>query len=220
MNISEKGKALIKSYEGCRLTAYKCPAGVWTIGWGRTGGVREGQRITQAQADMYFNEDIKKYEAPVQRYSGLNQNQFDALVSFCYNCGQWALKDVMESGNITGTMRLYNKGGGQVLPGLVRRRNEEIELYNTPVASRGDEYEEKGTFYPNTTINFRNKPIVSKDNPIQGQYYKHENVKYDRVFKGNGYVWISWLSSNKIRRYMPIREFNNNKYGSLWGRIE
>lgn len=132
MRISEKGKQLIKSYEGCRLVAYRCPAGVLTIGWGHTGDVFEGQTITQQQADDLFDTDIVRYERPVQAYD-VNQNQYDSLVSFCYNCGPGALEDVMTSGDVTGTMTLYRNGGGVVLPGLVRRRAEEVELYNTPV---------------------------------------------------------------------------------------
>lgn len=133
MNLSEKGKDLIKKYEGCRLTAYKCPSDVWTIGWGHTAGVYEGQKITQTEADGLFDEDMVKYEKPVKKYN-LNQNQYDALVSFCYNCGQGALEDVMTSGDITGTMSMYKHGNNRVvLEGLVRRRKEEVELYNTPV---------------------------------------------------------------------------------------
>lgn len=62
MRTGEAGLHIIKSFEGCRLTAYKCPAGVWTIGYGHTLGVKEGQRITQAQADGLLVEDIRKYE--------------------------------------------------------------------------------------------------------------------------------------------------------------
>lgn len=131
MRISEKGKKLIKKYEGCRLTAYRCPSNVLTIGYGHTGDVYEGQTITQAEADRLFDEDIKRYERPVQAYN-VNQNQFDALTSFCYNCGAGALEDVMTSGDVTGTMAMYKHGNNRVvLPGLVRRRKEEIELYNT-----------------------------------------------------------------------------------------
>ena len=135
MNISERGKNLIKSYEGCRLEAYYCPSGVLTIGYGHTGGdVYPGQVITQAEADALFDQDIVGYVNSVRAYEDqLNQNQFDALVSFCYNCGAGALADVMASGDIVGTMRLYVHGGGQVLPGLVRRREEEIALFNTPI---------------------------------------------------------------------------------------
>lgn len=156
MVISENGKRLIKSFEGCRLQAYYCPGGVLTIGWGHTGDVYPGQTITQQEADRLFDTDIVRYEIPVRAYNVDNQNKYDALVSFCYNCGPGALQDVMTSGDITGTMGLYVKGGGVTLPGLVRRRKEEIELYNTPASGDavtnnnfglGDKVKITGYFY-------------------------------------------------------------------------
>ena len=136
MNLGERGIQLIKKYEGCRLEAYKCPAGVWTIGWGHTAGVYEGQKITQAEADRMFLEDVKIYSNAVDKYNSkfnFTQNQFDALTSFCYNCGPGALANVMSVCNtkkeIAEECKLYNKGGGVVLPGLVRRREEEYNLF-------------------------------------------------------------------------------------------
>ena len=138
MNISEKGKDLIKKYEGCRLTAYRCPSGVWTIGYGHTEGVYSGMRITQAQADSMFNEDMVKYVIWARsaiRFTP-NQNQFDAMVSFCYNCGGGALAEIAGSAEqFRNNMKEYCHGGGVVLPGLVRRREEELELFNTPVSA-------------------------------------------------------------------------------------
>ena len=89
MKTSQTGIDLIKQFEGCVLTAYKCPAGVWTIGYGHTAGVKQGQRITAAQAESYLRSDLEKYEKKVDKYSryGWNQNEFDALVSFAYNIG-------------------------------------------------------------------------------------------------------------------------------------
>ena len=99
MKISEVGVNLIKSFEGCSLKAYKCPAGVWTIGWGTTepiNGIKphEGMIITQQQADELLIKNLKGYENAVNKYVtySINQNQFDALVSFAYNCGNGALK--------------------------------------------------------------------------------------------------------------------------------
>ncbi|MBU3109842.1 lysozyme [Clostridium gasigenes] len=135
MNISENGKNLIKSYEGLYLQAYRCPSNVLTIGWGHTAGVYEGQVITEAEAERIFTIDMAIYEKPVKAYN-VNQNQYDALTSFCYNAGAGALEDVMTSGNVTGTMSMYIHGDkGVVLPGLVIRRKEEVDLYNTPVSS-------------------------------------------------------------------------------------
>ena len=140
MNIGTKGIELIKKYEGCRLTAYKCPAGVWTIGWGHTSGVYEGQVITQEEADNLFLEDVKVYSDAVDKYNSrfnFTQNQFDALTSFAYNCGVGALANVMSCCNtkqeIAEECKLYNKGAGVVLAGLVRRREEEYNLFMSDI---------------------------------------------------------------------------------------
>ena len=141
MKTSSKGVSLIKSFEGCRLKAYKCPAGVWTIGYGHTAGVKEGDTITQEQADEYLRNDLEKYEKAVLNYDAIyhfNQNQFDALVSFTYNCGVGNLKNLTQNGKrtlaqISLKLLLYNKAGGVVLRGLQRRRASEKELFDTPI---------------------------------------------------------------------------------------
>lgn len=138
MTISDKGLDLIKSFEGCRLTAYKCPAGVWTIGWGHTGDVYEGQTITQAQADQMLREDMGAYERKVTKYEGIyhwNQNEFDALTSFAYNVGsidQLTANGTRSRDVIADKLLAYNRGGGRVLAGLTRRRQAERELFLTP----------------------------------------------------------------------------------------
>ena len=133
MKTSPNGIALIKKFDGCRLTAYKCPAGVWTIGWGHTAGVKEGQKITQEQADKYLVEDLKAFEKYVINLNlPLNQNQFDALVSFTYNCGPGNLKTLVRNRTlqqIADALLLYNKSAGVTLNGLVRRRKEERGLF-------------------------------------------------------------------------------------------
>ena len=141
MKTSSKGVSLIKQFEGCRLIAYKCPAGVWTIGYGHTAGVKDGDTITQEQADDYLRNDLAKYEKAVMNYDGIyhfNQNQFDTLVSFSYNCGIGNLKNLTQSGKrtlaqISTKLPLYNKAGGVVLRGLQRRRAAEKELFDTPI---------------------------------------------------------------------------------------
>lgn len=139
MKISQKGVALVAKYEGCQLKAYKCPAGVWTIGYGHTAGVKPGQTITKEKATAMLTEDLKKYGDYVNdcvhrrliKFT-LTQNQFDALTSFTYNCGAGNLQKLV-SGNSSQTIAekllLYNKGGGKVLPGLVKRREEERKLF-------------------------------------------------------------------------------------------
>jgi lysozyme len=98
MKISEKGIALIKQFEGCVLKAYKCPAGVWTIGYGDTtlngNSVKQGDVITQSQAETMLTETLKGYEIGITKSlkKTINQNQFDALVVFSYNVGINAAK--------------------------------------------------------------------------------------------------------------------------------
>ena len=142
MKISEKGLDLIKNFEGCRLVAYKpIPAEkYWTIGWGHYGpDVVEGMSITQENADEILVKDLEGYEASVERVCKylpeLTQNEFDALVSFTFNCGEGNLLRL--TGNKTRTktqmmehIEAYNKGAdGKVLAGLTRRRKAEKALF-------------------------------------------------------------------------------------------
>lgn len=146
--ISAAGIALIKRFEGCRLTAYKCSAGVWTIGYGHTSGVHSGQVITQAQADVLLRQDLEKFEryvnstAYVPITAQLNDNQFAALVSFAFNCGQRNLKRLCAGRNtaqIAAAMPQYCKAAGRKLPGLVQRRAAEVALFNTPVSASANQ---------------------------------------------------------------------------------
>lgn len=141
MNISEKGINLIKKFEGCHLTAYLCPAGKWTIGYGHTAGVKKGMRITQAQAEEYLRQDCKSSERAVNALGRkLNQNQFDALVSFAFNCGVGNLRTLCRNRSmevIAEKILLYTKAGGRTLKGLVKRRKEERALFLAPVKTEG-----------------------------------------------------------------------------------
>lgn len=139
MIISNKGLDLIKKFEGCRLKAYKDPAGVWTIGWGHTKGVKAGDEITQEQADKLLRDDLAVYETKVDKYDNKyhwNQNQFDALVSFAYNIG--SIDQLTSNGRrsiktISEKILEYNKAGGKKLEGLVRRRKAEKALFDEAV---------------------------------------------------------------------------------------
>lgn len=141
---STKGIDLIKEFEGCRLTAYKCPAGVWTIGYGHTGAVdgkpvAAGMTITAAKATQLLRSDLARFEAAVNSYvtAPITQGMFDALVSFSYNCGAAALKSStllkkLNAKDYTGAadeFPKWNKAGGKVLSGLVRRRERERKLF-------------------------------------------------------------------------------------------
>ena len=135
LKTGQAGLNLIKQFEGCRLTAYKCPAGVLTIGYGHTAGVKAGQTITQAQADKMLVEDVERFEKNVNKYYNKyrwNQNEFDALVSFAFNLG--SIDQLTAGGTrsrevIAQKMLQYNKAAGKVLAGLTRRRQAEKELF-------------------------------------------------------------------------------------------
>lgn len=140
METSKNGLNLIKQFEGCHLTSYKCPAGVWTIGYGHTQGVTEGQSITQEQAETFLKEDLKKSEHYVSTYAkkygyNFNQNQFDALVSFAYNAGPGNLdvRLLIKGNRPIELVKFYLpttciSAKGKTLPGLVRRRVAEADL--------------------------------------------------------------------------------------------
>ena len=152
MNINKEGLDLIKSFEGCRLVAYddlqpnktisnmSQVKGTLTIGYGHTAGVTVGMVISQAQAENMLKSDMAKYEKYVTDNVKitLNENQFSALVSFCYNCGVGNLRTLVRNRTaeqIANSITLYNKAGGQVLKGLVRRREAERQLFLKPVSS-------------------------------------------------------------------------------------
>ncbi len=138
MKTTERGINLIKEFEGCRLEAYKCPAGVWTIGYGHTGGVKEGQVITKEKATNLLKDDLKRFEDHVESFRkkyNWNQNQFDAMVSFAYNIGsinQLTANGTRTIQQISGKITAYNKAAGKVLKGLERRRAAEKALFDTP----------------------------------------------------------------------------------------
>ena len=139
MKTSAEGTALIKKFEGCELEAYQCSAGVWTIGYGHTKDVEEGDTISKDQAEEMLVEELHEYENYVNEYVNvaLSQNQFDALVSWVYNLGPANLKastmlKVLNDGkyeDVPYQMKRWNKAGGKVLDGLVRRREAEALLY-------------------------------------------------------------------------------------------
>lgn len=143
MRVSQSGLNLIKKYEGLRLKSYKCDPSeeLYTIGYGHYG-VGPNLTITEYQAEQYLIEDLKKAEAQVNKYQNIyhfNQNQFDALVSFAYNIG--SIKQLTADGTrpisvISAKIAQYNKCGGKILLGLVRRRLDEQVLFNTPVAEK------------------------------------------------------------------------------------
>jgi lysozyme len=141
VKINRAGLDLIKRFEGLRLEAYKCPAGVLTIGYGHTGDVEPGMKITEHQADVILGYDLEKFERGVTDLTEgieLNENEFSALVSFAFNTGLAALARSTLLSKIRegepGVGEEFEKwvyGGGKKLPGLVARRAAERALFLT-----------------------------------------------------------------------------------------
>lgn len=181
MKTSDIGIELIKMFEGCRLTSYQCPSGVWTIGYGHTSGVCKGMTITQKKAEEYLKSDLTKYENYVTATGlTLNQNQFDALVSFTYNCGNGNLKKLIRNRTlyqIAEAILLYNKSNGKILEGLKRRRAAERELFlkadtNTSVRT----YSKKRDGNTKLSYNFKVKEFACKDG--------YDEIKIDSTVVG------------------------------------
>jgi lysozyme len=139
MTTSSKGLRLIKGFEGLRLESYKCPAGVWTIGYGHTKGIKPDMVIDQSKADEYLIEDI----APIERFLNalkinFRQEQFDALVSWIFNIGVGDFKgstlfkkisaDAPDE-EITDQIVRWVYAGGKPLPGLKKRRIAEANMF-------------------------------------------------------------------------------------------
>jgi len=145
MKVNAEGYALIKRFEGCRLKSYRCPSGIWTIGFGNTfyedgTKVKDGDVITQQRADELAKFIIDQFAVTIAPFilQPLNDNQFSACVSLAYNIGTGGFKrsSVFKKLNINpqdptiaDSFKLWNKGGGKVLNGLVTRREAEIQLY-------------------------------------------------------------------------------------------
>jgi len=139
MKISKEGISLIKNYEGCRLEAYQDSVGIWTIGYGVIKGVKEGDKINQEEADHLLQEELPEYEGYINDMIKvpLEQCQFDALVCWVYNLGPNNLRDstllrILNEGDYNGVpeqIKRWNKAGGTVLAGLVKRRAAESDLF-------------------------------------------------------------------------------------------
>ena len=197
MKISEKGASIIKKYEGLRLKAYKPvkEEKYFTIGYGHCGSdVKQGMTITKQQAEELFNKDIVKYENYVNRLNrNFNQNEFDALVSFTYNCGSGALSTLVRNRNnkqIADALLLYNKDAtGKKSEGLLKRRNLERDLFLTPVTSMVANEVNKLPYNvkAKTNLNVRTGPSTSS--PLLRTVPKGTVFKVWAICSNNGLKW-------------------------------
>jgi lysozyme len=143
MIVNDAGRQIIMDAESLRLDAYLCPAGTPTIGYGHTGDVKLGQKITRHQAEVILEHDLEQFEAGVAKLAPkANANQFSALVSFAFNVGLKALEKStllkeFNAGRLLNAANEFGKwthGGGRELPGLVKRRAAERALFLTGVS--------------------------------------------------------------------------------------
>lgn len=142
MKINKEGLQLIKDFEGLMLYSYYDAVGVLTCGYGHTGSdIEYPMIINQKQADDWLKKDLQRFERHVNNINNkynydFNTNEFSALVSFAFNVG--SIVQLVKGGTrnkleIADAMMLYNKAGGKILPGLVRRRLAEYNLFTKPV---------------------------------------------------------------------------------------
>lgn len=139
MKISQEGIALIKKFEGCELNAYQCSANVWTIGYGHTKEVAENNECSMEEAEEILVADLEEFEEWVEKLVTVEmaQNEFDALVAFTFNLGPTNLRTstLLERLNdrkfedVPSEMKRWNRAGGVVVDGLVRRREAEALLF-------------------------------------------------------------------------------------------
>lgn len=216
-----KGIDLIKEFEGCKLTAYKCPAGVWTIGYGHTGSVdgkaiTSGMTITAAKATELLKADLSKFEAAVNSYvtAPITQNMFDALVSFTFNCGAGALKgstllkklNAKDYDGAAAEFPKWNKAGGKVLNGLVRRREAERCLFMLGVSELGKNPSEgfsvgvsvilNGYLYVDSYASIKGKYITNKKAKIT-KIAPDANLRKAPYLLDNG---LGWVRKNDIEK--------------------
>jgi len=137
--MTDEGLALIRHFEGCKLTAYTCPAGVLTIGYGTTDGVKPGDKITQDMADLMLMRDVWKFEKGVKNlvHYDVNANQLSACTALAYNIGlgnfgNSTLLRMINAGSVEAAAEQFprwNRSAGRIMAGLVKRREAERLLY-------------------------------------------------------------------------------------------
>ena len=232
MRMSQTGIIMLKQFEGVRLTAYKAVSTeqYWTIGYGHYGvDVYDGMKITDKQAEEMLKNDLIRYENGVNESVTvtLGQNQFDALVSFAYNCGVSALKgsyllNLINMGKFADACEewlLWNKSGGKVLLGLTNRRKAEVALFKqdietyTVVDSKGW-ITETGQFKLTKDIYLRKG--ATTDSLVIALLPKGSLIRYDAFKHAGGYVWIR-QQRGRTYGYLATGESKNGKRVNYWG---
>ena len=191
MKTTQKGIDLIKKYEGVRLNAYKpVPTEKYfTIGYGHYGkDVSPNMVITMAQAEEFLKKDLEKFEAKVNKYSKYDwtQDEFDALVSFTYNIGnidQLTQNGTRSKSEIAKMIPAYNKAGGKVLQGLVKRRAEEQKLYLSGTSETISPTSSFAKKYPSTVrLGSRGSDVALLQQKLNENGY---HLRVDGIFGSN-----------------------------------
>jgi GH24 family phage-related lysozyme (muramidase) len=230
MQISQNGINLIKEFEGCKLTAYDDGTGTSTIGYGHTKGVKMDDIITQERAEELLKEDLIEYEGYVQALINngiiefpINQNQFDALTSFCMNLGESNLMMLVKNRTaniVADKILLYNHANGEVWEGLTRRRQAERELFlkhfenvsheTTSKSEFDKEYDETGRAVVQVDkLNIRDNPSLNGN--VVGSYYSGESFIYNHVVINDGYVWVRYRAYSGNIRYVAVKDMKTGK---------
>lgn len=214
MKTSQKGLDLIKKYEGLRLTAYKAVPSekYYTIGYGHYGkDVDPGMIITKEKAEEYLKSDLKSAEKAVDGLKrDFNQNQFDALVSFTYNCGSGNLRTLCKDRSIEeigNKITAYNKSGGRVLNGLVKRRAEEQKLF------RSNDQSAKETI---TTV----KDPVSEPDKKDDSYKVKVSIKNLNIRKGPGTNYAKTGKFTGVGVFTIVETQSGIGSDKGWGRLK
>ena len=232
MKTSSKGLDLVKQFEGCELTAYVCPAGVLTVGYGHTGSdVFSGQHISQADADELLVKDLERFERVVNKYVNvaIKQCQFDALVSFTFNCGEGAFRDstllrLLNAEDYEGAAGQFSRwvnGSNGPLPGLVRRRDAEEALFRRDgwPAKDGESEEEAKTPKVVATIEAKQDTVLKREPVDSSSLAADEKVS---VAKGKTYqlVWSGKEGDNHIKVSLAYNGGNWFIYAPHWSGLK
>jgi len=203
MDLSQNGIDLIKSFEGCKLTAYKDVVGVLTIGYGHIKNVESGQVITQVKAEQLLKEDCKRFIDHVNTYQSKynwNQNQFDALVSFAFNIGsitQLTANGTRNNEIIANKMLEYYKAGGKTINGLLTRRKKEQALFLTLINDESNKDEDSTNPYTKSITTIRKG---NKGESVKWLQWELINDGYDIVLDG--------IFGNAT--YLAVKQFQKN----------
>lgn len=174
MKINQATVELVKEFEGFKTTAYKCPAGIWTIGYGTTAAAgvgitpKEGMTISRKDAEGYLHGALEKFASQIEKdiTAPINENEFGAFVSLAYNIGPGAFRkssalrhfNAGDKAKAAAAILLWDKAGGKVLRGLKRRREAERKLFLTPI---GGQFEGRTSPAQSTTIQASSVQVAS-----------------------------------------------------------